>query len=40
MDNLLLEEDPVITDLKFRLQNNGKPIPMMPMGDMDFLIDE
>jgi len=38
INEMFIEEDPIITDLKFRLQNNGTPMPMMPMSDMEFLI--
>ncbi len=31
------EEDPVLSNLKFRFENNGMPMPILPIEDMDFL---
>jgi hypothetical protein len=29
--------DPMIELLKFRIQHNGEPLPMLPMEDMDMM---
>jgi protease-4 len=31
-----LAEDPVLRHLRFRLEHNGQPLPLMPMGDMEY----
>ena len=40
VNKFMIEEDPIVTDLKFRLGNNGTPMPIMPMSDMELLISE
>ena len=35
-----LEKDPMIEDLKFRLRNNGYPMPILPQVDMEMLFNE
>jgi protease-4 len=32
----LAQPDPLIEHLKFRLKNNGVPMPMLPLEDMDW----
>jgi protease-4 len=31
------KKDPLVEDLKFRLQHNGQPMPVLPVEDIDFL---
>jgi len=40
MEEQILQDDPFIKELKFRLENNGYPMPILPMSDMDLLIEE
>lgn len=35
--DLNAEEDPIISNLKFRFENNGIPMPILPIEDMDYL---
>ncbi len=35
---LSTEEDPLINDLKLRIDNNGKPMPILPIEDMEFIL--
>jgi protease IV len=37
VSDFLIEEDPFITELKFRMKNNGTPMPILPMGDAELL---
>jgi len=32
-----LEEESIIKDIKFRLQYNGIPLPVLPLEDMDYV---
>jgi protease IV len=34
---LQIEEEPVIKSIKFRLQNNGIPMPLLPLEDMNYV---
>jgi protease-4 len=34
---LQIEEDPIIKSIKFRLQNNGIPMPVLPLEDMNYV---
>jgi len=36
----ILKEDPFIEEIKFRLENNGYPMPIIPISDMDLIIEE
>ncbi len=40
IEGMIFKDDPIIEELKFRLENNGYPMPIMPMSDMDLLIEE
>jgi hypothetical protein len=31
------KKDPLFEHLKFRLQHNGQPMPVLPVEDIDFL---
>jgi len=35
-----IENDPIIEDLKFRLEHNGYPMPILPMSDIEMIFDE
>jgi ClpP class serine protease len=32
-----IEEEPIIKNIKFRLQNNGIPMPVLPLEDMNYV---
>jgi protease-4 len=34
---LLIEEEPILRNIKFRLQYNGIPMPVLPMEEMDYV---
>lgn len=34
---LMTEEEPIIKNIKFRLQNNGIPMPVLPVDNMDYV---
>jgi len=36
----IIKEDPLIEEIKFRLENNGYPMPIIPISDTDILIEE
>ncbi|MBT8386935.1 MAG: S49 family peptidase, partial [Ignavibacteria bacterium] len=40
IEEIIFKDDPFIEELKFRLKNNGYPMPIMPMSDMNLLIEE
>ena len=34
------EDDPIISNIKMRIENNGKPMPVLPLEDMDFILEK
>jgi protease-4 len=40
IEEMIFKDDPFLEELKFRLENNGYPMPIMPMSDMYLFIEK